>query len=422
MENLDKIIAAGKSLGLEGDKLLQFVHEREEKEQKEKSDALARKERMKDREQKKLEKEAQIKLEMINKEIELQKARAETTPPPQPVPDAKAKIPKLPPFNEQRDNMDAYLKRFERFAESAGWDRSRWATNLSALLQGTALDVYSRLSGTEALDYDILRTSLLKRFQLTEEGFRLKFRRSTPEKGETASQFVTRIDSYLKRWMNLAKVEETYDGIHDLFLREQFMNSVQKNLQIFLKEHKIQSVKDMVELAEQYNEAHGIYGEPSYGKYQKAVTSNTQKNTSHLDNENPKVVNQRERYCYFCHSSDHFVKKCPNKRSSMSQPKTAGMLSSEFTKPRRGQSNYRNKSGSTKGQGSGQGSGNFNVRSYNKEDVGQIDKDETNVKTAASCVVQNIGALHQCCIVDCKVPLKCGHDLPLLSAACKNSG
>ena len=304
MENLDKIIAAGKSLGLEGDKLLQFVHKREEKEQKEKSDALAREERMKDREQKKLEKEAQIKLEMINKEIELQKVRAETTPPPQPVPDAKAKIPKLPPFNEQRDNMDAYLKRFERFAESAGWDRSRWATNLSALLQGTALDVYSRLSGTEALDYDILRTSLLNRFQLTEEGFRLKFRRSTPEKGETASQFVTRLDSYLKRWMNLAKVEETYDGIHDLFLREQFMNSVQKNSQIFLKEHKIQSVKVMVELAEQYNEAHGIYGEPSYGKYQKAVTSNTQKNTSHLDNQNPKVVNQRERYCYFCHSSD----------------------------------------------------------------------------------------------------------------------
>lgn len=52
MENLDKLIAAGKSLGLEGDKLLQFVHEREEKEQKEKSDALAREERMKDREEK----------------------------------------------------------------------------------------------------------------------------------------------------------------------------------------------------------------------------------------------------------------------------------------------------------------------------------------------------------------------------------
>ena len=34
-------------------------------------------------------------------------------------------------------------------------------------------------------------------------------------------------------------------------------------------------------------------------------------------------------------------------------------------------------------------------------------------------VVQDIGTLHKCCIVDSRVPLKCGHDLPILSAACK---
>ena len=39
--------------------------------------------------------------------------------------------------------------------------------------------------------------------------------------------------------MDLAKVEKTYEGIRDLFLREQFMNSVNKNLQVFLKEHKV---------------------------------------------------------------------------------------------------------------------------------------------------------------------------------------
>ena len=162
--------------------------------------------------------------------------------------------------------------------------------------------------------------------------------------------------------MNLAKVDETYDGIRDLFLREQFMNSVQQNLQIFLKEHKIQSVKVMVELAEQYNEAHGIYGEPSFGKYQKDITSNIQRSISHPDSQNPKVVNPRERYCYSCHSSDHFVKNCPNKRSLLSQPRTAGMISTESTNSRRGPSNYRNRGGSTRGQGRGQGNGNLNAR------------------------------------------------------------
>ena len=94
---------------------------------------------------------------MLAKKIELEKVKAEhasATSYSSSTTDVKAKIPKLPPFNKQRDNMDAYLKRFERFAESAGWNRDRWATNLSALLQGTSLDVYS---STEAVDYDILR-------------------------------------------------------------------------------------------------------------------------------------------------------------------------------------------------------------------------------------------------------------------------
>ena len=142
---------------------------------------------------------------MLAKEIELEKNKTEhasSTPYSSSTTDVNAEIPKLPPFNEQSDYMDAYLKRFERFAESAGWNRGRWATNMSALLQGTALDVYSQLSSSEAVDYDILRESLLKRFQLAEEGFRLKFRKRTPEKGETASQFVARIDNYLSRWMD----------------------------------------------------------------------------------------------------------------------------------------------------------------------------------------------------------------------------
>lgn len=68
--------------------------------------------------------------------------------------DVRAKIPKLPPFNEKSDNMDVYLKRFERFAENPGWNKENWATILSALVQGKALDVYSRLPPGDTLVYD----------------------------------------------------------------------------------------------------------------------------------------------------------------------------------------------------------------------------------------------------------------------------
>ena len=58
--------------------------------------------------------------------------------------------------------------------------------------------------------------------------------------------------------MELGKVTENYDGLRDLILREQFLSVSNRNLVLFLKERKIKSVTEMVELAEQYNEAHSV--------------------------------------------------------------------------------------------------------------------------------------------------------------------
>ena len=398
MDLVDKIVATGKSLGLEGDRLVEFVQKKEE-------EAIAREERKLENELKKSELEHSLKLEMLAKEFELEKVKAEhasATPDPSSKTDVKAKIPKLPPFNEQRDNMDAYLKRFERFAESAGWNRDRWATNLSALLQGIALDVYSRLSSTEAVDYDILRESLLKRFQLTEEGFRLKFRNSTPEKGETPSQFETRIDNCLSRWMDLAKVDETYVGIRDLLLREQFMNSVRKNLQVFLKEHKVKSVLEMAELAEQHHEAHGSFSETNTPKSEVEVDNlSSSNNQTFLKDSDQKAYTTKERFCYFCHSSDHFVRNCPKKMNSRLVDRGRGRGSSGWNISGRGQGRYQNESSDWSGK---------NISST----------DDASPKSAANCILPEEGT-QECCFIDNKVQLKCGHDLPLLSAACKGN-
>ena len=73
----------------------------------------------------------------------------------------RAKTPKLPSFVDGRDDLDAYLQRFERFATNAKWEKTGWATKLSALLSGRALDVYSRLSEEAAVDYDQVKLALI---------------------------------------------------------------------------------------------------------------------------------------------------------------------------------------------------------------------------------------------------------------------
>ena len=80
---------------------------------------------------------------------------------------ARTKAPVLPGFVNGKGNLDSYLLRFERYATVAGWERSDWATRLSPLLSGRALDVYSGLSDEQARDYVKLQKALLQRYDFT---------------------------------------------------------------------------------------------------------------------------------------------------------------------------------------------------------------------------------------------------------------
>ncbi|CAH1242530.1 Hypp6805 [Branchiostoma lanceolatum] len=83
-----------------------------------------------------------------------------------------------------------FAVRFERFATTNGWEAVTWASSLCALLPGRALQVFSMLDNTEAQDYKAVKEALMKRYYLTEEGFRAKFRQSKPEEGESPGGFL----------------------------------------------------------------------------------------------------------------------------------------------------------------------------------------------------------------------------------------
>jgi len=59
---------------------------------------------------------------------------------------------------------------------------------------------------------------------MTEEGYKQKFYESRSDKGETPQQFITRLESYLTRWLELAGVEFTFEDVRDLIVRDIFRN------------------------------------------------------------------------------------------------------------------------------------------------------------------------------------------------------
>ena len=154
----------------------------------------------------------QMNLQRAVFKVELEKQKADKA--------AHAWDPKLPYFDESKDKMDSYLSRFEKYATANKWKKSVWAAYLSALLKGRALDVYDRLSVDDAAYYEKLKEALLKNFDMTERGFRKKFRYERPEKSETFIQFSSRLRAYLNKWLKMAKIEESYEAVCDCFARD----------------------------------------------------------------------------------------------------------------------------------------------------------------------------------------------------------
>lgn len=279
--SMEKALAMGKELGLTEEKLAEFVEKNEPKFAAD----IEREERRVEREMKQREMELQIQLEKdaderkqkqmememkhkkdveeqrLRYEIELEQIKLEALKiegsqrsNESSMVDASTKLkPKISFFDESTDDMGSYLERFEWIAENYNWNKADWPFHLSQYLRGKATEAYTRLSKTDRTNYDVVKEALLRRYNLTDEGYRKKFRESKPEEGETPQQFLVRLKNYLEKWIQLSQSKDAMD----LFLIEQFINACPTEVAAYLKQSKIESPEAVAENADRYLAAHG---------------------------------------------------------------------------------------------------------------------------------------------------------------------
>ena len=66
-----------------------------------------------------------------------------------------------------------------------------------------------------------------------------------------------RLDRYLLRWLELSHTERSFEGLKDLIVKEQFIDSCPKELAIHLRERAPETLVQIAKIADQYLEAHG---------------------------------------------------------------------------------------------------------------------------------------------------------------------
>ncbi|KAH6936661.1 hypothetical protein HPB50_020565 [Hyalomma asiaticum] len=129
---------------------------------------------------------------------------------------------------------------------------------LTFCLTGEALTVVGRMSAEDATDFSKLKSALLQRYRYTEEWYRVKFRETKPENGETGRPYVDRLLGYFDHWQEMAKTERTYDTLRDRVVSEQFLLQCDEKLAIFLKERGCKDLNSLAETANHYLEAQGL--------------------------------------------------------------------------------------------------------------------------------------------------------------------
>ena len=322
---LEKLLSCGKELGYSGEDLRIFV----EKQQKAERDDRAER-RSIEAEQAKLNTrltEAEIEklrlaTEATARELELARFRSENS---DQVSFGSGEVrslnrsyvtrPKLPRFDENKDEIDVFIERFESFAEIEEWPQEDWSVNLSALLTGKALTIQSSLPKEHRRDYHRLKRALLKGYDLTEEGFRLKFRTAKIQHGETYLQFGNRLEQYFKKWVELSETDsEDVESLKDLILREQLLHGCSPEMKIHLRQQTDHSMSGFLGAAEVFRDARvdgrKVRQSPFEGPNQESE-EHCQKPTEVQQVPRPVIREAREpKKCFLCNRAGHIARDC----------------------------------------------------------------------------------------------------------------
>lgn len=151
------------------------------------------------------------------------------------------------------EDIGLFLVNFERTCEKQGFSRESWPQRLLTLLPGEAAEVIARLSTEEVDDYDKVKSSLLRKYRLSAEAFRRKFRELEKGRSESYTEFAYKLKSNMVEWLKEEKAYGDHAKVIECFLLEQFYNRLPENIRHWVQDRPdVSSVARAAELAEEF--------------------------------------------------------------------------------------------------------------------------------------------------------------------------
>ena len=226
-----------------------------------------------------------------------------------------------------QDDIEAYLLTFERMMQAYEISSTRWSYKLAPQLTGKAQQAYAALSCEDAKTYEIVKTAILRRYNITEETYRRQLRAAKLGKDETPRELVTRLQDLVRKW---GRDCQTVEDVFDLIVKEQLLNCLPEDARIWVRERKPKTSEEAGELAEDFVQARetrdsevrtkhrGERREPPgrcpkcglLGHWARDCPQPRAKEGESKPAEQPKRK-EKDIYCFTCKEKGHMSFKCP---------------------------------------------------------------------------------------------------------------
>lgn len=251
----------------------------------------------------------------------------------------------LQPFKDDGD-MGLYLKNFERVCTQLEYGRETWSMRLTSVLSPAASEVIARLSEEDVKDYDKVRASLLKKYQLTAEVFRSRFRYGKRKSEESYAEFAYNLKSNFHEWIKIEEIGGSFEKLVHLMCLEKFYGSIPAEMRFWIEDrNKTKTLEDAADFADIYVSKRGPVADKNFNNsnfktFKKNENNNQNKevNSKQTENESENKIDKstfdkrRQFKCYGCGGVGHFKNSpdCPKAKNVVANINTISSVDKLF--------------------------------------------------------------------------------------------
>ena len=123
-------------------------------------------------------------------------------------------------------------------------------------LKGKAQEVYSALSLEDSSNYEKVKDTILKAYELVPEAYRQKFRNYRKQDGQTYVEFAREKQNLFERWCHSKEIGHDFEKLKELVILEEFKNTVQTDIETYLYEQKVNELEKAAVLADDFALTH----------------------------------------------------------------------------------------------------------------------------------------------------------------------